>query len=75
MDGADPTWITSAEASRLAVELLSKRGYTNAKCSGMSIGAQYDYYFFDIEGKGSAIVQVDRKSKKAKITSWTPQKI
>ena len=72
MDGADPTWITSADAGRLAVELLSNRGYTNATCSGMSIGAQYDYFYLEIEGKNSGVVQVDRKSKKAEITLWTP---
>jgi hypothetical protein len=72
MDGADPTWITNADAGRLAVELLSNRGYTNATCSGMSIGAEDDYYCIAIEGKTLGVVRVDRKSKRAEITLWTP---
>jgi len=70
MDGADPAWITNADAARLAVELLSNKGYANAKCSSMTIGAQWDWYVFEIEGKGSVAVQVDRKSKEVKMGRW-----
>lgn len=69
MDWTDPTWISNADANRLAVNLLFSKGYTNAKCSGMSIGSQFDYFYFEINGENLITAQVDRKSKKAKLFS------